>query len=522
MRNRLSTAAQSRSSNQSLKRRNRSSGQTAILCLIAFLVVLCSAPPLLAQTPIGSGDAVMGTITNGGQDTWTFTAAPGNSILLRAGKLSDNGNFGLNIGVYNPDGSPAAGGRNFTDAFTAFTATQSGTYSVVITSYIAGGAGTYELYFAKAPSTFVVPPGDDGGSLINAGSKIGTINLGDLDLWSFVAYSGQTVSLRCGKLTDDNGLFGINIGVYNPDGSPAAGGRNFTDASVVFTARQSGTYLVVINSYIAGGTGTYQLSYSRNADPAKADFNHDGLPDWVLENPATGQLAIWYLGLNGTSIVGGGFARSLPAGWALVDADHFGSSTTFTDLLLYNHTTQQTGFWFLNNSGLIGGAVGSTLPAGWTLLLSQDFNGDTNPDLLLENLATRQTAVWYLSPYRYGNIVSGGEFGPTLPAGWVVTGAADFNGDGRGDLLLWNSSTRQTAIWYLNGANATGALGPTTPPGWRPAGVDDFNRDGKPDLVIWNPSTHQTAIWHLNNNVLLSNSVYGPSVPAGWSLVAPK
>ena len=47
----------------------------------------------------------------------------------------------------------------------------------------------------------------------------------------------------------------------------------------------------------------------------------------------------------------------------------------------------------------------------------------------------------------------------------------------------------------------------------------DFNGNGKPDYVLYNAGTRQTAIWYLNNNVFVSGA-FGPSLPAGWSLVA--
>ena len=44
----------------------------------------------------------------------------------------------------------------------------------------------------------------------------------------------------------------------------------------------------------------------------------------------------------------------------------------------------------------------------------------------------------------------------------MLQGAADFNSDGKPDYVLYNSSTRQTALWYLNGAAfASAAFGPT-------------------------------------------------------------
>jgi hypothetical protein len=38
--------------------------------------------------------------------------------------------------------------------------------------------------------------------------------------------------------------------------------------------------------------------------------------------------------------------------------------------------------------------------------------------------------------------------------------------------------------------------------------------------VLYNASTRQTAIWYLNNNLLIGGA-YGPTLSAGWSLAAP-
>ena len=55
--------------------------------------------------------------------------------------------------------------------------------------------------------------------------------------------------------------------------------------------------------------------------------------------------------------------------------------------------------------------------------------------------------------------------GPTLPAGWTLKGAAEFDANGKPDLVLFAPSTRRTAIWYLNGATFAGAaFGPTLAP----------------------------------------------------------
>jgi hypothetical protein len=143
-----------------------------------------------------------------------------------------------------------------------------------------------------------------------------------------------------------------------------------------------------------------------------------------------------------------------------------------------------------------------------------DFNNDGYPDYLLYNPSTRQTAIWYMR----NNVHVNGSFGPTLPEGWQVLGVADFNRHGHPDYLLFNSATRATVIWYMNNnVHVTGTHGPTLPAGWSVAGVADFNRHGHPDYLLFNSATRATVIWYMNNNVHVTGT-HGPTLPAGWSV----
>jgi hypothetical protein len=54
----------------------------------------------------------------------------------------------------------------------------------------------------------------------------------------------------------------------------------------------------------------------------------------------------------------------------------------------------------------------------------------------------------------------------------------------------------------------------------RVVGVADFDGNGSPDYVLYNAGTRQTAIWYLNNFQLIGDA-FGPTLPGGWTLVAP-
>jgi hypothetical protein len=145
-----------------------------------------------------------------------------------------------------------------------------------------------------------------------------------------------------------------------------------------------------------------------------------------------------------------------------------------------------------------------------------DFNGDGHPDYVLRDTSTRQTAIWYLN----NNVFIGSAYGPTLRAGWGLRGAADFNLDSHPDYALFETGNDRTAIWYLNNnVYVSAAYGPTLPAGWALVAAADFNGDGYPDYVLYKASTRRTAIWYLNNNVYVS-AAYGPTLPAGWALIA--
>ena len=56
------------------------------------------------------------------------------------------------------------------DVRIAYTATNSGTYTVLVSSYFTNQTGTYVLRLAQIPESFTVPAGDQGGPMTIGGN----------------------------------------------------------------------------------------------------------------------------------------------------------------------------------------------------------------------------------------------------------------------------------------------------------------------------------------------------------------
>ena len=57
-------------------------------------------------------------------------------------------------------------------------------------------------------------------------------------------------------------------------------------------------------------------------------------------------------------------------------------------------------------------------------------------------------------------------------------------------------------------------MAPPFPAAGRLVATGDFNGDGKPDYVLYNASTRQTAVWYMNNNAPCQRRLRPDS--AGW------
>jgi hypothetical protein len=254
------------------------------------------------------------------------------------------------------------------------------------------------------------------------------------------------------------------------------------------------------------------------------DFNYDGKPDILWRNVSTGENYIWYM--NGTAVTGAGVLPSEMDQNRKIVAVGFNSYGE-ADILWRNISTGEIHVWFM--SGITVTGVG-TLPAvsdqDWKIVGTSDLNDDGKPDILWRNASTGEDYVWYMN----GTTVTGGAlFEQVADANWLLfdvgdiipqSSGADFNNDGKPDILWRSTSTGENYIWSMNGATVTGgvALPTVVDQNWKIVGIADLNSDSKPDILWRNISTGENYIWYLNGAAVTSSGSL-PAVPdQNWQI----
>src|SRR5437762_2184916 len=80
----------------------------------------------------------------------------------------------------------------------AYQATNSGTFTLLVSSYGVGESGTYRSEERRVGKECRLRAGAEGGQKNNGADHTGAITLGDLDLWTFSASAGDYINLRIG------------------------------------------------------------------------------------------------------------------------------------------------------------------------------------------------------------------------------------------------------------------------------------------------------------------------------------
>ena len=411
-----------------------------------------------------------------GPQTFALTILQSTSILLSS-QFASPSTFGKNL-AFTATITPAVTGKiSFYDGATFLgTRAISGTQAAVATSLLATGTHTIRAVYL--------------GNSTTAGSSATTTQ-------TIVANPQSGFGIVSTYNASGNASIQMAAGDFNGDGIPDLAIANY-GANTVSVLYGNGT----------GGFGLPATTYNVGSHPyavAVGDFNGDGLPDIAVANFSDSTVSILLNNFGTfssqvTYLTGSGTA---PSGIAVGDFDGDGNA----DLAITNYNSAGTVSVLLGTgTGAFGRPTQLSAGANPIGITVADVNGDGAPDILVSNYFGNSISVLINSPRGIGTVTfaNAATYSTNSAAGAsgqnpVSIAAADFNGDGKPDLVTANYTSNSVSI-FLNQGSGRFSANPSAiynlAAGANPyfVAAADFNGDGFPEIAVANYNTSSVSV----------------------------
>jgi len=414
-----------------------------------------STSPVQAATGDFNGDGVTDFVTVGASGTVVFIST-GNGNYLRT--VLGGGSKAVAVGDVNNDGK-----LDIVSDGGVFMGHGDGTFTMHSNPYI-GSARSITLADITATGHLDLALTGFGNPIVVLGDGSG--------FW------GNNLTL--GNIS---GATSVKVGDLNGDGRPDfVIGTNGGSIAVVF--RNSDGTFSAPTTYLPGSLPMYV---------ALADFNGDGKLDIATANYGSNNVAILLNNGSGGFTLHGTFATA--AGPDFIDVGDVNNDGKL-DLLVPGSNASAVTVLFGDSTGSFTAQTIASQPNAQSAVFA-DMNADDQLDIVTANFDTNDVSILtdvckvgcgsYLTPFNQA-------VGTTPRA----LGTADFNGDGKADLVVANSGANSFSILTGNGAagfSSTASVAIASGTGLAALVVKDFNNDGRWDLAFANATSNNVSVF---------------------------
>lgn len=232
-----------------------------------------------------------------------------------------------------------------------------------------------------------------------------------------------------------------------------------------------------------------------------SDFNNDGKKDFAVTNYNTGSISI-RLGNGLGGFAGSNFSFSAPNDLTAADFDNDGNM----DLAIIRDISNNVLIYTGNGLGGFSAVLSLTVGANPFAITSSDFNNDGNKDLAIVSAPASTGSLSVLLGQGTGSFNAANNY--SLSAGPSAVEAADFNNDGKTDILV-AINFGSSIVLFPNLVSGIFGTPSSFIVGSSPfdIAVNDFNLDGKKDVALTRPASNNVYLMHGNGAFNFSSPV---------------
>ena len=296
----------------------------------------------------------------------------------------------------------------------------------------------------------------------------------------------------------------------------AAGGDSFLAFNDTGTPGDSGSF-GMLDSIYSDGSARYDslLAFST---ASTFDFNGDQHSDIIWRN-ANGAVTGWGVtgDVHADQLHLGLFNAGVGLDWHIQDV--FDCDGDGRADVLWRNDNGEVQIWKAVGSGFQMGAFSSDSAGNdWRVAATGDFNGDGKDDILWRH-ESGALSEWTSASGNFGqglHLVQNAYNRAPIGTDWHVLGAADFNADGRDD-ILWRNDNGTVSLWTSNGSGfAEGVFQAGVGRDWHVAGLGDFDGDGRAD-ILWRNDNGAVTTW-LSNGTSFNQDRFNASAGTDWKV----